>query len=275
MAKKSVAKKDEAGTALAVSDEMLADMAADAGGGFEGTSSEDYAIPFMAVLQKGSPQVDKDDDKYVEGAEPGMIMNNVTLELFEEITVIPCARSREFVEWIDRDSGGGMAGRYSPDDPVVANAIRDGMEMTHRESGNSLMDTRYHYCLLLNKDGGAEPVVVSMSSTSIKVSRNWMTRMRNYLVAHPNGGQFNPPMFAQIWKLGVARHQNDSGTWYTFAPDGSAVLVTDTALYAQAKQFGVMAKEQELNLSNESAGGGSTGDGSEPGATEPDDEIPF
>ena len=43
-------------TALALSASMFAD---DAGAGMEGATAESFAIPFLSVLQKGSPQVDE------------------------------------------------------------------------------------------------------------------------------------------------------------------------------------------------------------------------
>lgn len=273
MANKDVAKKDEGGTALVVADDMLMDMAADSGGGFEGATGDDYAIPFIGILQKTSPQVDKDDDKYIEGAEAGMFINSVSGELMETIRVVPCARSREFAEWGDREAGGGMFGRHHPDSAIVKNARADGMARFHPSNGHELVDTRYHYCLLVKDGGTSESVVLAFSSTGIKVSKNWMTNMRNFMVDGPRG-KFNPPMFGQVWTFGPLRRTNNDGSWYVFEPIGEAEIVADADLYARAKQFGVMAKEQSLNLSEEGGGGGATSNdtGSD---DDPDDEIPF
>ena len=43
---------------------------------------EDLALPFLKLLGQLSPEVNKRDGKYVEGAEPGMIYNSVTGEIF-------------------------------------------------------------------------------------------------------------------------------------------------------------------------------------------------
>ena len=45
-------------------------------------TQEDLALPFLKILGQLSPEVNKRDGKYVEGAEPGMIFNSVTGELF-------------------------------------------------------------------------------------------------------------------------------------------------------------------------------------------------
>ena len=52
-------------TALALSASMFAD---DAGAGMEGATAESFAIPFLSVLQKGSPQVDEASGAALEGA---------------------------------------------------------------------------------------------------------------------------------------------------------------------------------------------------------------
>ena len=61
---------------------------ADANQGAQNISQEDLALPFLKILGQLSPEVNKRDGKYVEGAEPGKIINTVTNELYDEINVI-------------------------------------------------------------------------------------------------------------------------------------------------------------------------------------------
>ncbi len=56
---------------------------ADANQGAQNITQEDLALPFLKVLGQLSPEVNKRDAKYVEGAEPGMILNTVTNELYD------------------------------------------------------------------------------------------------------------------------------------------------------------------------------------------------
>ena len=56
---------------------------ADAGQGIANIKQEDLALPFLKVLGQLSPEVNKRDAKYVEGAQPGMIVNSVTNELYD------------------------------------------------------------------------------------------------------------------------------------------------------------------------------------------------
>ena len=56
------------------SDVALAGMfEADKAGGMDQMGMEDFAMPFLRVLGQLSPETNKRDAKYVEGAEPGML----------------------------------------------------------------------------------------------------------------------------------------------------------------------------------------------------------
>ena len=94
-----VAKKENSNVALASMFEQ------DQASGFGNMGSEDFALPFLRVLGQLSPETNKRDAKYVDGAEPGMIFNTVTKQLYdgeEGVNVIPCYYKREYVEWSDR-----------------------------------------------------------------------------------------------------------------------------------------------------------------------------
>jgi hypothetical protein len=80
---------------------------ADANKGAQNISQEDLALPFLKVLGQLSPEVNKRDGKYVEGAEPGKIINTVTNELYDMLTVVPCHYKRKYIEWQDRGTSTG------------------------------------------------------------------------------------------------------------------------------------------------------------------------
>ena len=72
---------------------------ADANQGTQNISQEDLALPFLKILVQLSPEVNKRDGKYVEGAEPGKIINTVTNALYDKINVVPCHYKRQYIEW--------------------------------------------------------------------------------------------------------------------------------------------------------------------------------
>jgi hypothetical protein len=65
-------------TALSAFDDTLLS----GGTGLEETTTEDFAIPFIRVLQPMSPQLQKQHGSYVAGASAGDLYNTVTGETF-------------------------------------------------------------------------------------------------------------------------------------------------------------------------------------------------
>ena len=61
---------------------------ADAAQGAQNISQEDLALPFLKILGQLSPEVNKTHGKYVEGAEPGMIINTVTNEIYDGVKAV-------------------------------------------------------------------------------------------------------------------------------------------------------------------------------------------
>ena len=55
----------------------------DANTGLDNMGTEDMALPFLRILAQLSPEVNKRDSKYIEGAEAGMILNTVTKQVYD------------------------------------------------------------------------------------------------------------------------------------------------------------------------------------------------
>ena len=97
--KKEVAEKEA--TAITTFDDSLLT----GGTGLEDTTTEDFAIPFIRVLQPTSPQLQKADGKHIPGASAGDLYNTVTNELYDGekgVSVVPCAYNKKYIEWIPR-----------------------------------------------------------------------------------------------------------------------------------------------------------------------------
>ena len=121
----NITKRDQAG-ALAESI-----FEADAGQGISNIKQDDLALPFLKVLGQLSPECNKRDAKYVEGAEPGMIINTVTNEVFDGvkgIDVLPVYYKRQYIEWQDRGESQGA--------PVHIYEAGDDIPQTTRDKGN-------------------------------------------------------------------------------------------------------------------------------------------
>lgn len=217
--------KVETGGAVAV-----LDYGEDAGVGFEGTKGSDLSIPFLAILQANSPQV---EDKDPAGAESGMLFNTVTRELIsgDEGTVfLPCHKEMAYVEW--KPDRGGFVGLHDPNGEIVSKAIQenDGNKIGKLQTGeNDLVETHYVYGLMLDPTG-AETLgfaVLSFTSTKIKPFRDWITAMYTL--------KGKPPMFANRARLRTVKQKNEHGTFYNFRVDPFAETWVASLINPQAQ----------------------------------------
>jgi len=210
----------------------------ESGQGFENADIDSFAIPFLSVLQDLSPQVKKTEPEYIKGAEAGMLFNSVTQQVYDGdtgITIVPCYYKRTFINWKLRSDGGGFLGEYPPTHPVVSQTTRtDKGDIL--PNGTMLVDTRVHYVLILGGEAGPQMAVLSLSSTQVKKSRQWMSRMEGLKLRRADGSLFTPPMFAHSWKLTSVPERNDQGSWYGLRFD-QPQLQLDAAIKKAASEF--------------------------------------
>ena len=207
---------------------------ADADKGAQNISQEDLALPFLKVLGQLSPEVNKRDGKYVEGAEPGKIINTVTNELYDAVDVIPVFYKRQYVEWQDRGtSTGAPVAIHEADSDIVSTTTRDKSFKDRLPNGNYLENTANHFVILM----GDSPTtaLLSMKATQLKVSRKWNSMMMGIKMQGKNG-LFTPPTYSHIYSLKTVPMSNDKGSWFGW--DVSKVgPIEDRAVYEIAKSF--------------------------------------
>ena len=196
-------------------------------------------IPFIRALQALSPQLNKKKPEYIDGAEQGDLFNTVTGQVWkgeEGVTIIPCYQVTKYLEFTPRDMGGGFRGEISPTNPVLQQTTRQGSKEL-LPTGNELVKSDQHYCLVLDGEGSFQPAVIDMKSTQLKVSRRWKTQIAMQKIKHPKTGQMiTPPLFATEWKITTVEESNDQGSW--FNPSVEKVgLVGERDLMLEAKAF--------------------------------------
>jgi hypothetical protein len=219
------------------------DMVTDEGQGLENIGAADMALPFLVVLQSGSPQVKKGDAK-IEGAVEGHIFNTVSQEVYdgdEGIYVVPCLYKKSFVEWKPREAGGGFVAQYE-DDSVLARTRKDTKGRDMLESGNLIVATAYHYVLLINVvNGDFSRAVIGMSSTQLKKSRRWNSIMTGLRLTKSDGTKFTPPMFSHLYRLTTEAESNEYGNWCGWKVEISGA-VPNKEIYTAAKKYAAELK---------------------------------
>lgn len=189
----------------------------------EGATADELLIPFLNILQPMSPQV---TDGEVEGAKAGLFYNSVTGELYDPapgVTFQVVKADHMVVEWIPRDNGGGIAGKYDVNDPAVLRlkaANNNSLVKLKAENGvNDLIETFYVYGNILSADGTEVEgfAVIPVKSTHIKAFKTFKTAIQMIK------GQRQLPLFLFKTRLTNEKKKNDSGTWWQLkiAPFGA------------------------------------------------------
>jgi len=246
-----VAERPEPAVAVAVIESE--DYSADAGGGLEGATSDSYAIPFLTVLQKGSPQVDEASGVAIPGAKQGMLYESVTGRMHDGskgVVIVPCAYRRVFLRWGARGTeGAGFKGELTADEVAI---MRDKGEIKELENklyvpmadgsinekkSDRVNDTRNHYCLILAEDGTWTTALLSLTSTQIRKSKLLASMIASRKVRTASG-TVQPASWASRVRVTTVPESNDKGNWYgvRFEFDGD-LLSPSSDVYKAGREF--------------------------------------
>jgi len=230
---KQVAVKKEAPLPSKISFEV------DAHAGFENVKQVSLALPILKLLQNGSAEAQKRNQAYVEGAEPGMLLNTVTKKVYDGakgIDVIPCHYKLEYQEWSDFGTGAGRPEQiYTDTSDIITKTTKDQMGKDRLPNGNYILTVGQHFVLVLDNDGTTETALISMSSSQGKISRKWNAMMMSISLNGKNG-VYTPPSFSHIYKLKTILNSGKGNQWYGYSVE-KVGPVQDQAAYERAKQF--------------------------------------
>lgn len=265
-------KKDVATTKGGHNDKLpatVADMSQFSGAGMENTDRESFAIPFLAVIQKTSPQVDKDTDQYIKGVEAGDLLLTSSNEVFKDedgVDVVFCGYRRVFLRWAPLDEGGGFKGEIPVEEVAVMRSKGKVIEEDGHlfaDNGDIVADTRIHYVLVVREDGTFTPAVMSLKSTQIKKSKMLMTQIQSYVAKDSNGKSFTPPSFGHVFHAETVAESNDKGSWRGWKLTRTG-FVEDAELFNAAIEFHKTVVNEGVKVNYEAeaavAGAGRSGD---------------
>jgi len=209
----------------------------DAHAGFENVKTSSLALPILKLLQNGSGEAQKRNSNYVEGAEPGMLLNTVTKRLYdgaEGIEVIPCHYKLEYQEWADFGTGSGRPENIYSADSDILSKTKNEMGKDRLDNGNYILTVGQHYVLI--RDGNStENALISMSSSQGKISRKWNSMMMSITLDGKNG-PYTPPSFSHKYRLTSVLNSGKGNQWYGFNVTKIGP-VEEPALYERAKKF--------------------------------------
>ena len=224
--------------------------------GFEGIGIDDMAIPFIQILQSGSPQLKRGEQK-IDGAEEGDFYNTVTGEVYKGvIKLVPCAYKKSFNEWVPRDNGGGFVKEHLSAD-ILTKTYKNDKYQDMLENGNQIVTTASHFCLLVKEDGTFERVIVPFTSTQLKKSRKWNSIMASRMLSKADGSKFTPRTFAFTYDCESVPESNTHGQWSGWKI-GNPEIVQDAEVFTAAKMFSEQVRAGEVEVAPPSDDGEQT-----------------
>jgi len=213
----------------------------------ENLGAEDLALPFLKVITGM--------EDYETGGKKGDIYNTVTSQVYpgaDGLKIIPCAYQRRFIEWAPRGSGSGAPLNIFEPGDTMPETRRDenNRDMVVDGEGRYIEETHQHFCLLLNDEGLAENVLITMKSTQLKKSRKFNSMIASRVMKGLSGQTFTPPRFSHVYELKTVAESNSKGSWHGWE---MSVLhtVTDADLYAQAKSFAESIGSGDVTVKHE------------------------
>ena len=231
-------------TALTVSARSLLEQ--DAGAGMEGMTREDLAIPRLGILQALSPQCNKaDSESYIDGAEPGMIHESVSNELFDGdpgILVVLVSYRRAHNEWITRQEGGGFIADHGPDPKILSETTKDKMNRSLLPNGHEIVPTAEYFSFLINEETGEiTRALISMTKTQMRKAKKINT-LASSLIVNTAKGPMQAPLFYRTFRLGTVPESNERGSWFGWAVKidintFDIMPPLGEQIYLQARQF--------------------------------------
>ena len=202
--------------------------------GFENTSSTDFVMPLLKVLQKLSPELNPQKAQYIKDAKVGQFLDTSTGELMDSVEVIPCLYKPQIVEW--KAGRAGFVGSHEPG--AELGLPRNEKNQWVKANGNILIDTRYYYCLRITKTGELVQNILALSSSNIKVSKDWLTKMLSQKVKSTKTGQMVPlPIFINVCKITTQYETKGEHDWFKW--------VVSLDRHINEKEAGMLRKAQE------------------------------
>ena len=231
-------------------------------------SQDDYAIPFLTVLQKGSPQVDETSGVAIEGAKAGMIFENVAGRMVDGrkgVLIVPVAYRHVFVRWGPRSGdGAGFKGEISVENAAILRDRNEVRELDGRlyfpmpdgsvneKKSDRLVDTRNWYVFVMDETTGAwTTALLSLASTQIKKSKMLMSMLQSVRVKGADGNMLRTAMFYNTVRVTTVAESNDKGSWYgvSFKLEGNTAgnrtLHQEAVAFATSVRAGTVAAKYE------------------------------
>lgn len=282
-AKKEVVKAEQKASLPSVlADLDMASLTADAGASVSDMTSDDIALPYLSILQALSPQVQPGKAEYIEGAVASMLFNSVSQDFYDGrktgVLFVPCYYERKYVEWVDRDEGGGWVAEYDIDSDIMNFTRKDDKgKIRMKGSNNILVETAYHFGLYQDPESQIwTQCVTTLKSTGLRVNRRWNNELATTKIP---GTELTQPRWLYPYQLTTWLESKKNNSWWQLKVErvetNGVPTPVSRAVYDKAKIFHNLAKGGEVKRAVEKEAPIDNGGQTDGGGHERDEDIPF
>lgn len=161
---------------------------------------QNVQIPRIKLLQKMSNEVDKHHAAYVEGCEPGHLVNTLNNHNYgNDLYCISLTFKLEYVVWRDIEAGGGYGGAFNTQ--AEAQKYIDEQD---KPAEWDINETHAHVLLIKDPETGElerSPAIMDFASSKLRVSKAWNAQI----------GMKGGDRFAGLWKVSGVPTENKMG----------------------------------------------------------------
>ena len=258
-----LAVKAEGGAVAVIDDDLL-----ELGTGLEHLTKDDTSTPFLSILQALSPQLNKNDGKYIKGAEQGNLYNSALGDITDGdvgLIVVPCYYEKRYLEWQPRESGGGLMNSHMNRD-ILSECTKNDRGQMVLPNGNYIAETAQFYVMICSEDESQwSEAIIAMTSSQLSKAKKWVMQMKTRKAQTSNGDMVDAPMFMYKYRVKTVAEQNDRGSWYGYSI-GLEGATTNHDMMTEGKKFLKMIKQGEVEIKHPDASGDSQ---------ETQDDVPF
>lgn len=181
----------------------------DVGLGSENVTMADTAVPRIKLLQQLSPYCNKSDPEFIDGAEPGMLLNTVSNQLTSAVFVVNLYFRKDWIVWHESKNGGKGEGIWN-----IFSSQEEALEALEREGEDpkkfDIIDTPHHVLMLLDENGTPVGIaLLDMPYSKARVSRNW-----NAMIAEQETK--GNPRFGCVWALSSRLEERNGSKYYNY-----------------------------------------------------------
>ena len=207
-----------------------------AGAGLEQVSAQDINIPYIQILQSGSPQCKKGNEKRIEGATEGDVVATGVNRLYKvdetgnsTLNVAIVSKITLLTEWAQ--NRGGLQGHHSlakKDELGIKKAKNsDGKDILVLPNGNEIVETDYLFCVALPNDDET-PFFCIMPAKATQ-----RTAVRQLFTQLMFDCQNALPTFAFVYTVGTGTRTKDTYSW--IVPKFTKITSNDGVSYVDSR----------------------------------------